>query len=228
MVDVLIVGAHPDDIELGFGGSAAKLVASGYEVAFVDLTNGEPTPFGDPATRAREALKSAALLGVATRITLDLPNRELTDTIEARHKVAEIYRKLKPKRLFIQGGQDAHPDHLAGSIIAGKARFDAKLTKSEIAGEPWFPQKLFHYLASHLKLHPKPSFILDVSDTFEQKLDAMRAYKSQFEAAGTEEEMVGMLRKTGAYYGHLIGTDYGEPVFCDEQIGLKDIRDILI
>lgn len=228
MLDVLIVGTHPDDIEMGFGGSAAKLAASGYEVAFLDLTNGEPTPFGDPDTRAREAAEAAALLGVKTRITLDLPNRELTDSIEARHKVAEVYRRLKPERLFIQGAQDAHPDHIAGAAVALKARFDAKLTKSEIAGEPWFPKKLFHYLASHLKLHPKPSFILDVSDTFEKKLAAVRAYKSQFEAAGREEWVTDMLRKMGAYYGHLIGTDYGEPVFCEEEIGLKDIRDILI
>ncbi len=228
MVDVVIVGAHPDDIELGFGGAVAKLIDAGYEVAFVDLTNGEPTPFGDPATRAREASEAADLLGVKTRITLDLPNRELTDTITARHKVAEIYRKLKPEMLFIQGGADAHPDHLAGSAIALKARFDAKLTKSNIPGEPWFPKKLFQYLASHLKLHVKPSFILDVSDTFERKLEAVRAYKSQFKAGGKEEEMIGMIRRAGAYYGHLIGVDYGEPVFCDEEIGLKDIRDILI
>lgn len=228
MVDVLVVGTHPDDIELGFGASVAKLAASGYEVALLDLTNGEPTPFGDPDTRAAEASNAAQLLGVKTRITLDLPNREVTDTIEARHKVAEVYRRLKPERLFIQGGDDAHPDHIAGSAIALKARFDAKLTKSSIPGEPWFPKKLFHYVASHLRLHVKPSFILDVSDTFETKLNAVRAYKSQFEAAGREEEMTGMLRKIGAYYGHLIGVDYGEPVFCAEEIGLKDIRDILI
>jgi bacillithiol biosynthesis deacetylase BshB1 len=228
MVDLLIVGTHPDDIELGFGGAVAKFVASGYEVALLDLTNGEPTPFGDPDTRAKEAAQSAAILGVKTRITLDLPNREVTDTIEARHKVAEVYRKLRPDILFIQGTEDAHPDHISGSAIALKARFDAKLTKTDMAGEPWFPKKLFHYLASHLKLHPKPSFILDVSDTFETKLNAIRTYKSQFAASGREDEFIDMLSKMGAYYGLLIGVDYGEPVFCSEEIGLKDIRDILI
>jgi bacillithiol biosynthesis deacetylase BshB1 len=226
MVDVLIVGAHPDDIELGFGASAALLAQKGHDVAFLDLTNGEPTPFGDPVTRMKEAAEAAQSLGIRQRITLDLPNRELVDTIEARHKVAEVYRRLRPRLLFIQKGPDAHPDHIDGSMVALKARFDAKLTKSKIPGQPFYPARMFMYLASHLRLHAKPAFILNVSDTFAKKLEAAQKYKSQFAAAGREEVMLKRVREIGAYYGGLIGAAYGEPVFCDEEIGLNDIRDL--
>ncbi len=228
MVDVLVVGAHPDDIEMGFGGSVAKLVELGYEVAMLDLTNGEPTPFGNPTTRAAEASKAAGVLGVKTRVTLDIPNREMTDSVENRHKVAEVYRELRPARIFLQWGVDAHPDHVEGSVLAEKARFDAKLTKSQIRGEPWYPLKVFHYLASHLRLHVKPSFILDVSDTFEKKLECVRVYQSQFKAADREEVAMKKLRSIGAWYGQLIGVKYGEPVMLKEEVGMKDIRDILI
>jgi len=226
MADVLIVGAHPDDIELGFGASAALMAAQGHDVAFLDLTNGEPTPFGDPATRMREAAEAAAVLGIRQRITLDLPNRELTDTIEARHKIAAVYRSLRPRLLFIQKGPDAHPDHIDGSMAALKARFDAKLTKSKIPGEPFYPARVFGYLASHLRLHVKPAFILNVSSTFAMKLAAVKIYKSQFAASGREEMMLKRVEEMGAYYGRLIGAAYGEPVFCDEEIGLSDIRDL--
>ncbi|MDH5477012.1 MAG: bacillithiol biosynthesis deacetylase BshB1 [Nitrospinota bacterium] len=226
MVDVLVVGAHPDDIEMGFGASVAMLTQKGHEVAFLDLTNGEPTPFGDPETRKSEATKATEILGACQRITLDLPNRELMDTVEARHKVAQVYRMLKPKLLFIQKGADAHPDHMAGSQVATKARFDAKLTRTNMHGEPFYPSRVFGYLSSHLKIHVKPAFILDVSETFPKKLEAVLTYKSQFAAANREEIILKHLEEVGAYYGRLIGADYGEPVFCDEEIGLSDIRDL--
>ena len=228
MADILIIGAHPDDIELGFGASAAMLAQKGLNVAFLDLTNGEPTPFGDPATRAREAEEAARILGASQRITLDLPNRELTDSVEARHKVAAVYRRLRPKLLFIQRGPDAHPDHIDGSMIAIKARFDAKLTKSTIPGEPFYPARVFMYLASHLRLHAKPAFILNVTSCFSKKLEVIKTYKSQFAAAGREEMMLKRVEEVGAYYGRLINVEYGEPVFCDEEIGLDDIRDLCV
>ena len=226
MVDILVVGAHPDDIEIGFGASAAMLAQKGLKVGFLDLTNGEPTPFGNPETREKESVMSAEILGACQRITLDLPNRELADTVEARHKVAQIYRMLKPRLLFIQKGADAHPDHITGSQVALKARFDAKLTRTNMHGEPFYPSRVFGYLASHLRLHVKPAFILDVTETFPKKLAAIANYKSQFAAAKREEIIIKRIEEMGAYYGNLIGADYGEPVFCDEEIGLSDIRDL--
>ena len=226
MVDVLVVGAHPDDIEIGFGASAAMLAQKGHQVAFLDLTNGEPTPFGDPETREKESVKAAEILGACQRVTLDLPNRVLVDTVEARHKVAQIYRLLKPRLLFIQKGADAHPDHITGAQVAMKARFDAKLTRTKMHGEPFYPSRVFGYLASHLRLFAKPAFILDVTETFPRKMEAIAGYKSQFAAAKKEEYILKRVEETGAFYGSLIGVDYGEPVFCDEEIGLGDIRDL--
>ncbi len=227
MVDILVVGTHPDDIELGLGGAVARWVNGGHTVSMLDLTNGEPTPFGDPDTRAKEAAAAAKILGVKTRIILDLPNRELQDSVAARRKVAEVYRKLKPEFVFLQGEVDAHPDHIESSKIAWKARFDAKLTKTDMAHEPWFPKKMFRYLSSHLSYIFEPTFILDVSDTFEKKIDVVRAYKSQFADAGKEEWMINKITTAGAYYGNLIGVKYGEPVALKEPLGLSDLRDII-
>ncbi len=227
MVDVLVVGTHPDDIELGFGGAVALFIAQGYDVALLDLTNGEPTPFGDPKTRAKESSKAAEILGVKSRITLDLPNRELVDNVASRRKVAEIYRKLRPELVFLQGEQDAHPDHIEGSKIAWKARFDAKLTKTDMAGEPWYPKKMLLYYASHLPHIPDPAFILDVSEVFDKKIDACKEYRSQLAATGREKEYIDRLLAAGLFYGSMIGAKYGEPVFLRDELGLKNIRDII-
>lgn len=227
MVDLLVVGTHPDDIELGIGGSVAGWVRQGYDVAMLDLTNGEPTPFGDQKTRAREAAAAAKILGVKTRITLDLPNRELVDTIEARRKVAQVYRQLKPALLIIQTRLDSHPDHIEGQSIAQKARFDAKLTKTDMTGEPWYAKRIIRYLASHLPQVIEPTFILDVTKTFDKKIEVVKAYQSQFAAARREEWIIDKLELIGRYYGALIGVRYGEPFICEEPLGLSDIRDII-
>jgi bacillithiol biosynthesis deacetylase BshB1 len=226
-LNITIVGAHPDDIEMGFGASVSLFISKGHNVTMLDLTNGEPTPFGSPEKRAVELAEAAKILGIKNRITLDLKNRELVDDIASRHKVAAVYRQTRPDVLFVQGPVDAHPDHLAANSLAIKARFDAKLTKSTIPGEPWWPRKLFKYDASHLRLIQKPSFILDVSTNFEIKLEAIRAYKSQFHDAGREDEIIDRIRDKGAYFGGLIGAKYGEPVFCDAEIGLADIGAVL-
>ncbi|MBI4666083.1 MAG: bacillithiol biosynthesis deacetylase BshB1 [Nitrospinae bacterium] len=228
MVHILAVGAHPDDIELGFGGSIARFVEEGFSVALLDLTNGEPTPKGDPVTRAKECAQATEILGVKTRITLDLPNRTLTDTVEARVKVAEVYRELRPEMIFLHGETDAHPDHMAAWQIAHKARFHAKLTKTDMKGEPWYPKKEFLFLASHLNLQVDPAFILDVSSTFEKKLEAARAYKSQFAANGREEFLIEKLTAHASHYGSLIGVKYGEPVMLKEPLGLASVRDIIL
>ncbi len=227
MSSILVVGTHPDDVELGLGGSVAKWVKAGYDVAILDLTNGEPTPFGDPVTRAEEAKRSTSVLGVTTRINLGLPNRTLTETVESRRAVAEVYRELKPDLLFIHGSIDAHPDHLAGSQICFKARFDAKLTKTEMRGAPWYPKKMFDYNASHLASLFDPTFILDVTETFATKIEAIKCYRSQFHATGNEEMILNKIETAGRFYGEMIGITYGEPIKAREPLGLADTRDII-
>ncbi len=227
MADILVVGTHPDDIELGLGGSVARWVEEGLSVVMLDLTNGEPTPFGDPATRADEARKAAGILGVKERITLDLPNRTLEDSVTARRKVAEVYRQIRPRMVFIHGENDAHPDHMAGFQIAHKARFDAKLTKTDMKGEPYYPPRMFMFRCSHLKVMPDPAFIIDVTATFDKKIEAIHAYVSQFKAGGREEEIVEKLTAMAAYFGSLINVKYGEPIMAKEPLGLSSLRDVI-
>ena len=227
MADILAVGTHPDDIEIGLGGSVAKWVGEGLSVVILDLTNGEPTPFGDPVTRANEARKAAGILGVTERITLDLPNRVLEDSVMARRKVAEVYRQVRPRMVFIHGERDSHPDHMAGFHIANKARFDAKLTKTDMRGEPYYPPRMFMFHGSHLKHFPDPAFIMDITATFDKKIEAILAYESQFKAGGREGFIIERLTAMAAYFGGLINVKYGEPIMVKEPLGLSSLRDVI-
>jgi len=229
MVDVLAVGTHPDDVELGAGGTIAALVRQGKSVAVLDLTGGEPTPHGTPETRRGETERSNAVLGITQRITLDLPNRWLMDSTAARVRVAEEYRLLRPGILLLPYWVDAHPDHVQASQIAQAARFIAKYTKTDMAGEPFYPPRVFFYFCIHLKKLIEPTFIFDVSETLPLKINAVRAYHSQFFAGGKErgEEIVGRLEAQAAYYGGLIGARYGEPFLSQENIGLRSFDPLL-
>lgn len=223
MVDILCVGAHPDDVEMSMGGSILLFKSLGYQVGVLDLTNGEPTPFGTIETRMAERDKASKLLSLDARITLDLPNRVVTNTIESRQKVAEVYRELKPSMLFIHYPDDTHPDHVAGSRISEDARFHAKLTKTEMKGDPHFSAHLFYHAANHKRLIMKPSFILDISPFFEKKLEVCRCYPSQFHTDERKTYMENILKGSGMMYGNVIRTKYGEPFFSSEPIGLTNL-----
>ena len=223
---ILAVGPHPDDAELGIGGALLTLAAAGHTVHLLDMTDGEPTPKGDPETRARESAHAAELLGVASRTTLDLPNRYVFDTVEARTKVAEVIRKLQPDLMLVPYWVDAHPDHVATSHICDAARFQAKLTKTDMAGEPWYPAKIFYYLCSHLRIAFPASFIVDVSEHWDRKIEAAKAYASQFEVDG-RYPVIDLITRYGAYFGALIQAGYGEPLLSREPIGVTDIRDVI-
>lgn len=228
MLDVLIVGAHPDDAEIGMGGAIASFVAQGLSVGILDVTDGEPTPRGTPERRAREAAEAARRLGVVWRRTLDIPNRYVQDTIGNRRKLAEVMREVRPRIVFGPYWEDAHPDHIAVSRLVDAARFYAKLTKTDMAGEPYYPPKVYYYFCNHWKLHPQPAFILDVSDTFETKMAALRAYESQLvEGRPDPEAIFETIRVRGRYWGHLLGVRYGEPFTTREPVGLRSLRDVV-
>jgi len=229
MLDYLVIAPHPDDAELAMGGTIAKLPATGASVAVCDLTDGEPTPFGDPATRARETAEASAHLGLTQRFNLGLPNRTLQATLEARVKLAELIRRLRPRRLFCPYWEDAHPDHVAATRLIEDARFHAKLTKTDMAGEPWHPERIIHYYCTHLRHAAQPAFVIDISDQWPAKLAAMKAYQSQFyvgrgSSAGAVIEMVSDLNR---YWGRLIGTQFGEPFALREPLGLKGLGDMV-
>src|SRR5205085_8475344 len=191
MASILVVGPHPDDQELGMGGSIALLRSQGHAVHLIDMTNGEPTPHGSLELRAAESAAAAKVLGVG-RTLLGLKNREVTHNLESRHKLAALYRVHRPNVIFLPYPIDAHPDHVAVTRIAEDARFDAKLTKTDIPGEPWYPKRIIYYYCTHLRMNFVPTFCLDVSDQMERKMRALACYESQFRsnAAGDVPTMI--------------------------------------
>jgi bacillithiol biosynthesis deacetylase BshB1 len=227
-VDVLATSPHPDDVEIGAGGTLLKLKKEGYSVAILDLTNGEPTPKGDVSIRMREAMEAKNILGVDERITLDLPNRYLFDSREAREKVAEVIRELKPRIILTPYFIDAHPDHREATKIVEAARFYSKFTKTEMKGSPHYPEKIIYYLASHLRIHFRPSFIVDISEFFDEKMRAILTYRSQFGYDERDEFIKNILSSINGYYGRLIGVRYGEPLFTHEEVGVKQLRGFLL
>ncbi|MBI5231930.1 MAG: bacillithiol biosynthesis deacetylase BshB1 [Coriobacteriales bacterium] len=224
-VDLMCIGAHPDDVEIGMGATVAKLARSGTKVAIVDLTDGEPTPYGDARTRAGESAHAAQILGVAVRRTLSMPNRYLFDSREAREELAEVIRELRPKTLFVPYPLDAHPDHVAASSIAEGARFYAKLTKTSMYGTPHFPARVYRYMAVHLRLLHEPTFVHAVGiEDLGAKLDALRAYRSQFGENPANAGVVPMMEQAAAMWGATIGAPAGEPFFAIEPLGVDAIE----
>lgn len=226
MADIVCVGAHPDDVEIGMGATVAKLAEAGHDVLLLDLTDGEPTPRGTHDIRMREAADSAAVLGVR-RLTLDLPNRELFDTVEARRAVAEVLRAEKPRTLFAPYPIDAHPDHIAASAIVEAARFWSKFVKTDMTGEPHYPSKVYHYWAVHLRVLEKPSFIVAVDDHVGTKMRALACYESQFTANERNAGVLDWVGGQAAAWGALIGRAAGEPFYAREQIGVDDVTGLL-
>jgi bacillithiol biosynthesis deacetylase BshB1 len=221
---VLAIGAHPDDVEIGMGGTVMALLAQGHEVVLCDLTNGEPTPIGSPERRAREAHEAARVLGVQRRITLEMPNRYLMDTVDNRSRVAEVIRQERPELLMAPYWVDAHPDHVAAAALTEAARFYARLTKTAMAGDPIFPRRIVHFVTSHYRLHVRPTFIFDISNQMDLNLQALRAYGSQFGPERGNEEVFDRIRAWNQYFGSLIGCAYGEPFVCREELGLRSLE----
>jgi bacillithiol biosynthesis deacetylase BshB1 len=223
---VLVIAPHPDDGEIAVGGTMAALVRAGWRVTLCDLTNGEPTPMGTPQTRAREAERAAEILGVA-RITLDLPNRYLMDTVESRRLVAEVIRRVRPELLFVPYWEDAHPDHVQAARLSEAARFYAKLTKTDIPGEAHYPRRVIHFFSTHYRLHRRPSFLFDVTETFETKMQSVAAYESQFSEARGNLRILDEIRTEATYFGSLIGVEYAEPFVLREEVGLRNLEGLV-
>src|SRR3954447_331089 len=224
MASFLVIGPHPDDQELGMGGTIIRLLSQGHQVHVVDMTNGEPTPRGSVETRARESAASAKAMGVQ-RTLLGLTNREVVHDIPSRHKLAALIRQHKPNVLFVPYPIDAHPDHVAVSRIAEDARFDAKLTKSDIPGEPWHPKRVIYYFCTHLRMSFQPTFCIDISDQIEAKMAACHCYESQ--GLHAEGDLMGMVKTLNGYFGGRIGTKYAEPFFSHEVVGFGGLDQLV-
>ncbi|HJT35646.1 MAG TPA: bacillithiol biosynthesis deacetylase BshB1 [Pirellulales bacterium] len=229
ILDVLVVAPHPDDAELGMAGAIMKMLDEGWRVGILDLTDGEPTPHGSPEIRARETAAASQVLGVTWRENLGLANRQLEATLDARARLAGVIRRVRPRWLFAPYWVDSHPDHLAATDLVEAARFWAKLTKSDLPGEPHHPERVYHYFGVHIKLAVAPAFVLDISPYWERKRRAIECYQSQFVAGRPTEPptLLDRWRDQAAFWGGSIGAAYGEPFACREPIGLKTLGGLL-
>jgi bacillithiol biosynthesis deacetylase BshB1 len=206
------------------GGSILLLKSQGAKVGVLDLTDGEPTPRGSVEIRRRETQAATAVLGLDWRGNLGLPNRSLTNDLDSRRRLAVALRELRPRVIFAPHWEDAHPDHVAASQLVDAARFWAKLTKSDMPGEPFYPGRIVYYFSVHLRHHVKPSFVLDVTAHIDGKMAAMACFASQFvEGRPTFLEE---FRDRARYWGWLIGGGYGEPFLTREEVGLRGLGDL--
>jgi bacillithiol biosynthesis deacetylase BshB1 len=192
---ILVIAAHPDDAEIGMGGTIARFASQGHDLLIADLTDGSPTPRGDRDTRLAESTLALAALNTAAahggrvqRLMLDLPNRRLEHSLATRHAVAGVIRAHQPSIIFVPHWEDAHPDHTAATRIAEDARFDAKLTRVDMPippgfdsiGPPIYAPWLWYYDISHLRRAASPHFCFDITGFERTKQAAVSAYRSQF------------------------------------------------
>ncbi len=227
-LDYLVIAPHPDDAELGVGGTILLLRAQGARVGVLDLTDGEPTPHGSPEIRRAETDAATRILGLDWRGNLGLPNRALQADLESRRQLAGLLRQLRPRWLFAPYWEDSHPDHVAASALVDAARFWAKLTKTDMPGSPHFPERIVYYFSVHLRIHPQPSFVTDITAHIDTKMNAIACYQSQFITGRptTPPTLLDDLRDRARYWGWAIGAGYGEPFVCREPIGLRGLRDL--
>ncbi len=228
-LDALVIAPHPDDAELGMGGGILKMLSDGMKVGVLDLTSGEPTPYGSLETRAAETSRATEILGLSWRDNLQLPNRSLEATLEAREKLAIVIRQTQPRWLFAPYWVDAHPDHVAATQLVEAARFWAKLSKTEMPGQRHHPERIYNYFCVHLKMAAQPDFVLDISEFWESKFKAIEAYQSQFVSGRPQQSptFLEQLRDEAAYWGKTIGVAYGEPYACREPIGLSSFSSLV-
>lgn len=232
-LDVIAVGAHPDDVEIGCGGTLARLVQQGYRVGIVDLTDGEPTPGSPgPEHRLREAQEAARALGVQVRVTLDLPNRRLFDSFESRLALAKELRRYQPRLVLGIGDRTpmASPDHYQAMLITEAAVFYSKLTKWEqhFAELPTFTVPGYmHYFLALRSLSPVQAggIVVDISKTLEMKIAAIACYQTQFPPE--RQHVLDRVRAFNQQQGMAAGFLAGEVVASPAAIGTRDLMGLL-
>ncbi|MFL5467940.1 MAG: bacillithiol biosynthesis deacetylase BshB1 [Gemmatimonadaceae bacterium] len=228
-VDILAIAAHPDDVELICGGALIRASMLGRSTAILDLAAGELASRGTPEIRANEAAKAAKVMGVSVRENLGLPDGGIQNTPETRAKVAVVIRRLQPRIVMTHSLHGRHPDHPVVAQLVRDACFVAGLKKVEPKLPPHRPLKVLHAL-SFREDNQKPTFVVDISDALEKKLEAVRCYESQFgeavqagEVYPNGEPLADLIRHHAAHYGSLIRCRYGEPFYTTETMRVEDV-----
>ncbi|MCK4413157.1 MAG: bacillithiol biosynthesis deacetylase BshB1 [Candidatus Eisenbacteria sp.] len=226
-VDVLAIGAHPDDVDMICGGTLAQLAARGKSVAILDLTRGEMATRGTPEGRAQEAQAAAAALGARKRIILDLGDGRLENNAANRRELIEVIRSLRPTLVMAHYWDDLHPDHAAAGHLVRAIMYPAGLAKYPAQGDPYRPNEVLFFMA-HTPF--EPSFVVDVSDSHERKMEAIRCFESQFYRQGSTEPPTGIsqpeflktLEARARHFGELIGRRFGEPFIVTRTVPMVD------
>ncbi len=228
-LDVLAIAAHPDDVELSAGGTLIKLAALGYRTGILDLTRGEAGTRGTPEIRQQEANRAAEILGLAVRENLDLGDSHIWVNEESRVKLVRALRRLRPRVIFTQHGDDPHPDHAHTAQLVREAMHISGLTKydADAGFERWRPNCVAHFLFPRTVA---PSFIVDISAESERKWEAIRAHASQFfnrvsnepQSRVSTQAFLNEIEARDLYFGALIGAERGEPFFVREALNVVD------
>lgn len=233
-IDVLAIAAHRDDVELTCGGTLLKALEFGKSTAIIDLTQGETGTRGSAELRAEEASRAAEILGVTARINMGFPDAGVVNTPETRAELAVAIRRFAPRVVIAPSPNGRHPDHRITAELVRDACFVAGLRKIEPSVAPHRPLKVIHCITFR-EDHVKPTFVVDISSVFERKMEAVRAYTSQFEGATQAgevypngESLFDIVRHQAAHYGTLIRTRYGEPFYTAETMRVDDIASLQV
>jgi len=230
-IDVLAFGAHPDDIELSCSGLLLKLKAQGHSIGIIDLTGGELGTRGDFEIRKEEAKKASEILNLDVRENAALKDGDIKTDDASKKIIIEIIRKYRPKIVLCPYWEDRHPDHEYASKLVEVSFFYSGLEKIKTKYEAFRPQSIIYYFQHEMA---KPSFIVDISNEYETKLNAIRAYNTQFYEKDSKEpetyisspQFLESVTNKAKYFGFQIGVDYGEPFLVKSAIKINNIMDI--
>lgn len=235
-VDILAIGAHPDDVELSCAGTLAKEISRGKKVAILDLTQGELGTRGTSEIRAAEAKQAAAILGVSARYNLNFADGFFRNDKEHQLKLIAYIRLLKPEIILCNAVEDRHPDHGRAAKLVTESCFLSGLQKVQTVHEEqhqdaWRPKQLYHYIQWN---DAKPDFVVDISDQIKTKIQVVKAYESQFYKSGTTpntpistENFLNSITYRAADLGRLIGVDYAEGFTTSRLLAVNYISDLI-
>lgn len=226
-VDVLVIGAHPDDAEVGMGGTLCLLHRQGYRLGLLDLTRGELGSKGTPGRRRQEAEAAAAVYGAVFRHCLDLGDGHITDHIPTAQRLATLIRHCQPKLVFTHHGADRHPDHRGACALVRRAVFQASLTSLDLGVPFHVPDRLIYFPINEWL---EPSFVVDVTPVWDDRIATLRAFASQFvePSAVIDHKYFGVadymaaLEARARLYGQKIGAAFGEGFVTDDAVPVAD------
>ena len=236
-LDILAISAHPDDIELSCSGTLIAHKTQGYTTGILDLTEGEMSTRGTPETRQKESAEASEIMGLSMRENLGLSDAKFDLSFENQLRVIKVLRKFRPEIILANALYDRHPDHVRAAELIEEAVFKSGLVKIETEDEkgiqsPWRPKKVYHYIQS---VSLEPDFICDISAHMEEKMAAIRVFKSQFFDPKSKEpntyisnpDFLKLIEARSREWGHRIGVSFGEGFVQRQSLGVKNLFDLV-